>query len=173
MQAWRKIIMVLMIVALSGPWAFERLNIPEPNRCDSGFRMDEEFCGVEISGLFYFIMLFGNIFASGFQLVFGEAKLLEFVVSIIFVWFVLAPPISMLLLTASKEKPVDGGEKVHIGILSFAIVLGLVGIMLSRTPVIGELWGIWFYMLLLASEWVLEMLMLGHGRRLHLRRSMP
>jgi hypothetical protein len=172
MQTWRKIIMILMIVAITGPWAIERLNIPIPNECDSGFRLDEDFCGVEISGLFYFIMLFGNIFSSGFQLVVGEAKLQEFVVSILFVWFVLSPPISTLLFTASKEKPFGGGEKVHISILSFAVVLGLVGIILSRTEMIRELWGIWLFMLVLAIEWVLEVFMLEYGRRLQLRQGM-
>jgi len=173
MQIWRKSIMVLMIIAISGPWAIERLNIPEPNVCDSGLRMDENFCGVQISGLFFLIVLFGNLFGSGFRLIFGEAKLQEFILSILFVWFVISPLISLLLLTASKEKPFGGGDEIHIGILSVAIVVGLVGIVLSKTAMIGELWGIWLYMLLLVSEWAIEVFMLGYGRKLHLTRSMP
>ena len=166
MQTWRKIVLLLMFVAISGPWAIERLSVPEPYKCNNGFRVDENFCGYPISGLQIFIVLFGNVFGSAFRLFVGGGNFTEFAVSFFVVLFVLLPIISMLLLIASKEKPFGGGEGIHIGILIFTIILGLTGIAVDMVKIMGELWGIWLYLLLLISELVLELLKLRLGQKL-------
>jgi len=166
MQRWRKIVLVLMLVAIIGPWAIERLSIPEPYECGNGFRIDETFCGYPISGMQIFIMLFGNIFGSAFRLFVNDGNFAEFAISFCAVLFILLPMISLLLLIASKEKSFGGGDMAHIGILTFAVILGLIGISRETVEIMWELWGIWLYLLLLISEWVLELLKQGSKRML-------
>ena len=81
MQTGRKIILFLLLIAISGPWAVERLSIPEPHECTQGFRVDENFCGYPISGLLIFMTLFGNIFGAAFRLIAGAGNWQEFVLS--------------------------------------------------------------------------------------------
>jgi hypothetical protein len=166
MQRWRKIILVLMLVAIIGPWAIERLSIPEPYECENGFRIDENFCGYPISGMQIFIMLFGNIFGSAFRLFVSDGNFTEFAISFCAVLFILLPMTSMLLLIASKEKPFGGGDGAHLGILTFAVILGMIGISREAVEIMWELWGIWLYLLLLISEWALELLKQGSKRML-------
>jgi len=46
----RALALILLVIAFSGPWAFEQINVPMPYECDPPYiRLDEDFCGSPIS----------------------------------------------------------------------------------------------------------------------------
>ena len=47
----RLAILIMALLSFAGPWAFDRIMVPEPNNCSSPFvRLDGEFCGLPFVG---------------------------------------------------------------------------------------------------------------------------
>lgn len=59
---WRTIFLVLLLVALSGPWYFDRVHVPSAYPCSSGIRLDDDFCGLPGTGLWIVPFAFGGLF---------------------------------------------------------------------------------------------------------------
>ena len=60
---WRRLFLVLLLVAIGGPWFFNNTNVPEPF-CP-GIWLDENFCGTTAPGLQIFLVAFGGLFSAG------------------------------------------------------------------------------------------------------------
>ncbi|MFN2151064.1 MAG: hypothetical protein ACK2T5_05660 [Anaerolineales bacterium] len=141
MQIWRKITLLLMLIAICSPWMLEA---EEP-----------------LPGILLFIHFFGGVFGSLIWVLTAERLLLEgLIMSFAGTWFMLAPIISMLLLIASKDQPFGGGERTHVRVLSSALAIGVIGIAFGVIELTGKVWGIWFYLFLLASELAMEVIMI-------------
>ncbi|MBN1667497.1 MAG: hypothetical protein JW862_10430 [Anaerolineales bacterium] len=162
-QTWRKIILVLMLVAISGPWVIERLNVPAPYACSQGFRVNENFCGIPFSGIYFLFTMLVGLFHSTLQLLAGSSDGLALVYSLWVVWVVLSSLLSLVVVIARQTKSGKGAIFVHLGLFVVAIVLGWVGAVGSEIPFQWQLWGIWLYLFLLLSEVILESLFLFSG----------
>jgi hypothetical protein len=47
---WRVFFLVMLAVAMFGPWFFDRIFVPQPNICSlPNVRLDDDFCGIPIS----------------------------------------------------------------------------------------------------------------------------
>jgi len=141
MQIWRKIILLLMLIAISGPWMLD--------------------AGESFPGILLFIYLFSGVFGSFIWILTAERLLLEgLVMSFGGTWFIIAPVFSMLILIASKDQPFGGGERRHVRILSSAIVIGGIALGFGKIALSWKVWGIWLYLILLVSEVVMEVIMI-------------
>jgi len=60
---WRKLILVLFIICMLGPWAFELLNVPAQYPCEKpSVRLTGDFCGYPFLGFEAFILAVSNLF---------------------------------------------------------------------------------------------------------------
>ena len=68
----RMVVLVGMIVAFLGPWAFDRINVPAQYECTPpNIRLYGDFCGIPFSG-FQFFLWTGGAFISINETMKGE-----------------------------------------------------------------------------------------------------
>jgi len=64
-NVWRVAVLVLLLVAIMGPWAFDRIYVPSEYSCSAPFvRLEGDFCGVPLGGITVFsfmVVVFINI----------------------------------------------------------------------------------------------------------------
>jgi hypothetical protein len=160
MRTIQWILFLLMLPAILGPWIYEAIPVPSPHPCTTGFRVDEYFCGILVSGLQVFALFFANIFTSALYLVTGDASLREFLGSLMISLFFL-PVISLLFQIVSQDRIKNWGKGVHIGALSMTILLGLLGVvfgsMFGNVKELWRFWGFWLYEWVVMSALVLEL----------------
>lgn len=162
---WRKIFLVLLLVALSGPWYFDRVNVPPAYPCSSGIRLDDDFCGLPGSGLVIVPFAFGGLFNAAKELfttsVDFATGLRIFLYSLL-LWLILLPFLSTLFVMWRPEN--RRGQIVHMIILGAATVsTGLFLSLPSFSRLHWALWGPWFYLCLALSMLLLELLAFWEG----------
>jgi len=158
-------ILALMMVAIIGPWFYEVINVPSPNPCTEGTRIDDDFCGIPVSGLQVFAIFFMNIFSSVFWLVTGDVSMRELLGSLGVILFFL-PIISLLFLSLRRDNTNSKGEKFNIGVLLIALILGVLVTVSKISATSGELWGLWFYKVTIFCALVLELMSMQTKRKM-------
>ncbi|HSM55495.1 MAG TPA: hypothetical protein VK879_05000 [Candidatus Sulfomarinibacteraceae bacterium] len=67
-QYWRAFALALMVVAIAGPWGFDRIHVPAPHECSSPHvRLDDMFCGLPLSLAWSLNALVAGFRSAGFS----------------------------------------------------------------------------------------------------------
>jgi hypothetical protein len=172
-RVWRVVILVLLLIAMLGPWAFDLINVPSEFSCSPNVRLEGDFCGMPLSGIGVFSGMVGGLINLGVRLATGATAFTDVPRELLFSLLLLllvAPFFSTLPLILGGDRRrwrvfhvVAWGLAVGIGLL-----LGLAGS--SRlswvfSRLFWVLWGIWLYIGLAGSALILEVLVLVAGRR--------
>lgn len=157
---WRVIFLVLLLVALSGPWYFDRVSVPSPYACSSGVRLDEVFCGLPGSGLRIVPYAFGGLF-NMIREVFAPSRDVVTALHMVLVGslplLILLPFPSILFVMWRSEN--RRGQFLHLLILGVAAVsTGLFLMLPAFSRLHWALWGPWFYLCLALSLLLFESL---------------
>jgi hypothetical protein len=170
-RVWRVAILVSLLVAIMGPWTFDRINVPAEYPCSApNIRLEGDFCGVPLSGIWIFSMMIGGFIIMGVGLVTGATGFAdnggEFLRAFLFTMAVLLlvlPIFSTLLLI------VRGGHRrrqvFNAAAWGLAASMGLLIGITSYQKLFWRLWGIWLYIGLAVSALILEVLTLKVGTR--------
>lgn len=143
--------LVLLAVAVSGPWYFERIYVPPTYICSApNIRLDENFCGMPVA-ITAFIPWFGRDLM---QLVTTLAAGAIDPMSLLFFSFLLLlalPFLSTLVLILWEgRRRWRRGQSVLLGLgLTASVLIAL----LERHP---ALWGVWLYVAAAAAMLLLE-----------------
>jgi hypothetical protein len=170
-KVWRVAVLVLLLVAIMGPWAFDRIHVPSKYSCSSPHvRLEGDFCGIRLRGITVFYFMASAFINISVELVTGATVLTdrarEFLFSVFLPLFVL-PFVSTFLLILRGDRRrrqvfsiVTWGLAAGMGLLA-GVLIGLpYGLKYFRF-----LWGIWLYIGLAPIALVLEVLTLAAGRR--------
>jgi hypothetical protein len=171
-RAWRIGLLLLLLVALTGPWAFDKIHVPAEYPCDGSntFRLDGDFCGIQLSGLGLISFIATGLVSISMRLVTGAtaftktAREFLFVISSV---LLLLPFISSLLLIVRGEQ--RRRRRLHVAALCLALCLAAGFILLDPNHFsvpLRALWGIWFYICLLICALAIELLTLLQERSL-------
>ena len=193
-RVWRVAILVLLLVAIMGPWVVELINVPseypcsalisEPSEysCAPNIRLDGDFCGVPMSGIRMFSWTIVGFINMGVGLVTGamgfadRGVLTTFLFIIVLPLLLVLPIFSTLLLIVRGDRRrrqvfnaaawgLAAGIGLLLGVFHVATRgMGLLG-MSSYLKLLWTLWGIRLYIGLAASALILEALTLAAGRR--------
>ena len=169
-KVWRVAVLVLLLVAIAGPWTFEVIWVPsEPpfSPCFAPYiRLDEDFCGTPMSGKWLLGWMVSGFVSGTSGLVTGTNDFSEWVREVfvgLLLSLLLLPFFGTLLLILRRDRwrrqvfnTVAWGLAVGIGLL-----IGLS----SYPKLYWVLWGIWLYIGLAASALILEVLGLVAERR--------
>jgi hypothetical protein len=157
----------LLVIAISGPWWFDRIWVPSASICTApNIRLDEDYCGIPLSITWFYSSFVAEIGSLVTDVVTntlgpGDARSLLFIV-----WITV--PLLPLLTTIFVLLPGDQqrGHLLHRVVLGLAAVLvGLIGIFeFSRASWV--LWGLWLYLALVLSMLLLEIKVFSVHRRL-------
>ena len=169
-KVWRAAVLVLLLVAIAGPWTFEVIWVPsEPpfSPCSAPYiRLDEDFCGTPMSGKWLLGWMVSG-FASGTSgLVTGANDFSEWVRMVLvglLLFLLVLPFFGTLLLILRRVRR----HRQVFNIVAWGLAVGigpLIG--LSSYPrLFWVLWGTWLYVGLASSALILEVLTLAAGRR--------
>jgi len=170
-RVWRVAILVLLLVAIMGPWTFERINVPSEYPCSApNIRLEGDFCGTPMSGIWIFFWIIGGFINAGVGLVTGATVFAdrggEFLRAFLFIMVLLLfvlPFFSTLLLIVRGDRR----RRQMFNVATWDLAAGA-GLLLGRSSfsrLHWALWGIWLYIGLAVSALILEVLALAAERR--------
>lgn len=138
-RLWRSVGLLLLIIALVGPWAFEQINVPMPYQCDPPYiRLDEDFCGSPISLAAIIGMVFSTIPEVVGVVARGDGVPNLFILTL---GLFLAPVVTSLILIGR-----GGGRRlqgVHIVFLILAALAGILFALIIIDRPNPATWGLW------------------------------
>ena len=164
---WRVAVLGLLLVAIMGPWAFDRIYVPSEYSCSApNVRLREDFCGLPLSGIWFLRFMVPGFVHGTVGLVTGAMVFIEwarmFLFSLILCLLVL-PFFSTLLLILRRDR--RGRQVFNVAAWGLAAGIGLLIGLSSYPKLFWVLWGVWLYIGLAASALILEVWMLAAGKR--------
>jgi hypothetical protein len=165
-RVWRVAILVLLLVAIMGPWTFDRINVPSEYPCSTpNIRLEGDFCGTPMSGIWIFFWMVGGFINASVGLVTGAMGFTEWTRAFLFslrLFPLLLPFFSTLLLILGGDH--RRRQMFHLAAWGLASGIGLLIGISSYPKLFWVLWGVWLYIGLAASALILEVLVLVAGR---------
>jgi hypothetical protein len=166
-NGWRVALLVVVLVAIMGPWTFDPIFLPPGFSCSApNIRLDDDFCGTPLPGTWWlYWMVIGFVYASA-GLVTGAMGFVEWadVFRVSLLLFLLVLPFFSTLLLILRG---DRRRRQIFNIVAWGLAAGIALLMgMSSYPrLFWVLWGSWLYIGLAASALILEVLTLAGGRR--------
>ena len=164
---WRAVILVVAVVAMMGPWNYEQVSVPSEFECsESNIRLDEDFCGVPLTGMFILRMMVSAFVYASVGLVTGNIALGEWARGLLFslplVLLVLPLFCTLLLILRGDRR-----RWQVVNIAAWALVAGMCLLLLiSYYPELFWInWGLWTYIGLAVIALILEALTLRRQGR--------
>jgi hypothetical protein len=166
-NVWRGAILVVMLVAIVGPWTFDVIWVPSEYPCSAPFvRLDNDFCGIPLTGIRLFRWMVEGLVQTSAELVTGAMPFIEWTREFLFgllLFLPVLPFFSTLLLILRGDR--RRRQVFNVAAWSLAGGVGLLLGTSSHPRLFWVLRGIWLYIELAASALILEVLTLAAGRR--------
>jgi hypothetical protein len=158
---WRKVILILLVLAILGPWAFDKTNVPAQYACGpTSVRLEGDFCGHPTSGIQILFWMIEWLFVFIIRLISREADFVQegfnfwIVYNSLILILLILPIINILVMIFRGAQP--RLQKFHLVVcglnLAPALLVGLSGF----PNIYFVLWGTWLYILSLISILILE-----------------
>jgi hypothetical protein len=166
-RRWRIAFLILLTLAVSGPWAFDLIHVPSQYACSPPHvRLNGDFCGIPISVIGNFtIILFPIIGSVGAGLFTGKVGLGTLLTAFFLPLLPLLPFLTTLFLILGKDR-----QQRHIFqlaalglVAAFSLFYGLGSILRPHSAL--RVWGLWLYLSLTISMLFLELLVFKLNRR--------
>ena len=149
-------ILILLVISILGPWAFDRIYVPDEYTCELPFvRIDGDFCGSIMSWLSLF-----SWFTDGFLITLrrliaglfaGRAREL---LAMLLVMLPVLPFFSTLLLIWRRDS--TRLKTIHLIAWGLGCLFPLLIIAFEWNGPVTKLWGLWLYFLLAISALLVE-----------------
>lgn len=169
---WRMIILFLLLIAFIGPWTYEQIHVPAQYECTPpNFRLEGDFCGTPLSGMWIFATLLGMLIGTVVRMVTGADAFANVVREFslgVFILLVLLPVFSTLLLFSPRHR--QHRQVFHVAAWRLAVISSWRWLLTASTsaPPSIQLWGFWFYIGLAFPALILEIMVLVSKRRVGL-----
>ncbi len=146
-RVWRVTGLILLLVAIIGPWTFDKIYVPSKYVCSSPIvRLEGDYCGMPLSGIKLLSMMAGGFTNIVVGMVTGTTVLIdrlgEFAFCLLGILLIL-PYFSILFMTLREGSP--GWFVFHVAALSLAFGASLLFATFNYPKLFWELWGIWLY----------------------------
>ena len=166
-KVWRGAILVLLLVAIMGPWAFELINMPSKYPCSPPFiRLEGDYCGEPMSVVWIFSWMVNEFIYASASLVSGTIVFIEWIHEALFstLLFLLVLPFFSTLLLILRG---DRRRRQVFNVAAWGLAAGA-GLLLGMSSISRPYWawGIWLYIGTVVCALILEVLTLVEGRRL-------
>jgi hypothetical protein len=166
-RIWRVIALAVLLLAILGPWAFDRINVPAEFPCSRPhIRLEGDFCGLPLSGLWNLAAIALHFIGAIVGLITGGNVFIDWRLMLAYLlgaFLLLLPGYSTLLLIRAGERR----SRQIFNAAAWGLALGVSLLYVSVYPYMHPaLWGIWLYIGVAASSVMVEALILTAGRRL-------
>lgn len=162
---WRKLVLVLFIIAMLGPWMFDLLNVPAQYPCGKpSVRLYGDFCGYPMSGFEVIKYANSGLFYNLDQLIKGNitGRILDLIFPF-YTWLIIFPFFSILLLIWNKQSRWLQTLNLVAWGLACSVILTIFILQTREDQFVHSLyllWGIWLYILMAIATIVIEILVL-------------
>jgi hypothetical protein len=159
-RAWRVVLLTLLLVAIAGPWWFDRILVPAQYTCSApNVRLEGDFCGMPVPGSWMPLAVAGGLIPMVVELLTGTAILIDRIRDLFINLLVLLPVLpsisTLFMILGERSRRQQVFHIIVLGLAaSFALFMGTAGF--SRFW--WMLWGLWLYIGLIAIALVLEVL---------------
>ena len=152
---WRKIVPIMFILSMLGPWTFDRLYIPAEYPCK--FRLEGDFCGMPLAGYFVVFMLISGFFPSLGAVLTGTftGQAREFLMGL-FLLLILLPFFSTLSFIWKRET--RRLQTINIIACGLACIFSLLILIADWNAQTFRLWGLWLYVVSAVGAIIFEIL---------------
>jgi hypothetical protein len=160
-RIWRLSFLAMLVVAMIGPWFFDRINVPQPYTCHlPNVRLDDDFCGVPVSILWILGMMPSTFVYLMDALIKGIDRPYNYAgaewLTLLFSIFLILPFLSTVLLVIwDKQQRL---MKIHLISLGLAAGTSLLVLAFSFASSSWMLWGVWLYVILTVGQLAVEIL---------------
>lgn len=154
---WRVAVLIVLLVAVKGPWFFDQVYVPAKYPCS--FRLEGDFCGMPTSGTYLLLGAVGEFLYRSGQLLSGAMGLGEWarVFPIgLFLSLLVLPFFSTLLVILRGDRRCR--QVFNVVVWGLAAGIGLLIGLSSYPRLFWVLWGIWLYVGLAVSVLAVELL---------------
>ena len=166
-NGWRAALLVVVLVAIMGPWTFDQILVPSEYSCSApNIRLDDDFCGTTLPGTYWlYWMVIGFVYASA-GLVTGAMGFVEWA-DVFRVSLLLSPLVLPFFSTLILILRGDRRRWQIFNIVAWGMAAGIaLWIGMSSYPrLFWVLWGSWLYIGVATSALILEVLTLAGRRR--------
>ncbi len=166
-RMWRIIFLTILLVAIIGPWAYDRINVPSIYPCGDGwFRLEGDFCGSPLPGTRLFTFGLEAFSTSIQRMIAGEAQLrweiqnFSFGILVLLVFLPLLSLLRMSIREADKKL-----RRRHLLILGLAVLIVVPYAFVGFLSFNWMSWGIWLYLGVLICVLFFEVLNYLQGRK--------
>lgn len=171
-NVWRAIASILLLLAIIGPWWFDKIYMPTQYPCKGTIvRLEGNYCGVPMSGIWVPVFVGARFIELAKGISAGEIALTESVSMIaraglylVFVLFLLLPLVSpWFLILKGDRKQLRWIEMLSLGIAACICGIWVIGSLTPQKSI--ALWGPWLYISVATGALFLEGWVLIIGRR--------
>lgn len=162
---WRTAVFILLLIAIIGPWSMDKIYVPAEYVCSAAIRLEGDFCGIPLSGLWIFTAILGNFFSVTVRLISDAQSLTnvtrELIFSILYL-FLLVPLFTTLRLILGKNHRF-WSQGLFLG-LAVTVALLFWGQSNLSVPSL-TLWGFWLYVMVIITALIMEMFTIGTDKK--------
>jgi hypothetical protein len=160
-------ILMLLLLAMIGPWTFDLIVVPSEYACSAPFvRLKGDYCGTPLSGMWILSAVVGEFISLVVRLVTGAATLADLgrmpLISLL-VLLPLLPLVSTLLLILLGDRP--GRQTFHLAAWGLAVASTSGVLVFAPELPASQLWGLWLYVGLAPGVLILEVVTLALSKR--------
>lgn len=158
----------LLVIAISGPWWFDRIWVPSAYTCTApNIRLDEDFCGIPLSITWFyssFVAEIGSLVTGAATNAISPGDAARTVLFMVWITVPLLPLLTTIFVLLPGDQ--QRGHLLHrVGLGLAAVLVGLISLFgFSRASWV--LWGLWLYLALVLSMLLLEIKVFSVNRRL-------
>ena len=158
-RSWRAFFLVMLVVAMFGPWSFDRVSVPLPTTCSfPSIRLDDVLCSspvpmawllAEIPSQLTYLM---NGLIAGVPPISVASELLYILLSVFLILPFLSTPV---LIIWEKRQRWVAFHRMALGLaVGTSLLIGIIGLFIGN----WALWGAWLYTFLTAGLLMAEIL---------------
>jgi len=171
-QTLRIASLLLLYLAMFGPWVYDRINVPAEYSCNfPNFRLEGDYCGVPLSGISTLFLVLEGLGSLWRQYLAGSAVFPDRVRELLFmISFILLPLPSFSTLLVLFKRKSRGLQIFQLGMWALGTALGLfwfVVVFSFSSLQMWRLWGLWSYLVAAIGMLVLESFILKLKKTSH------
>jgi hypothetical protein len=155
-RTWRAAALILLLVAMIGPWTYDLISVPAQYTCDwPNVRLQGDFCGLPLSILWAGPGAILGAIVAAFTTNIAPGTWFPQVLVMLTMIFIFVPPLTLLVLLRRGEQ--DRWQSLNVLVLILAATGAAAYLILQLPRPYGPPWGALLYVIVVLSLLALEL----------------
>lgn len=135
-----------VLLALVGPWAYDRINVPAEFACQAPYvRLGGDYCGLPLSGVWLLTGLGQELASFAERVAVGELRFDDLGRALLYLWALMMMLLPILGLIWRPQSRHVGWRWVRVVMTGLAVATTIFFLSNTATMELLRLWGVWLY----------------------------